>query len=99
MSVGDATVQFGRLRLTLMLEKDLTAEWTAIGIAFVAEKRNDNHVRLDSSYMHQHQLAEASRKVVVIVNRQHAFGGALRGPGGKLRGKRQPAAPERFRVQ
>ncbi|MDR9963643.1 type VI secretion system baseplate subunit TssK [Enterobacter cloacae subsp. cloacae] len=31
--------------------KDLTAEWTAIGIAFVAEKRNDNHVRLDSSYI------------------------------------------------
>lgn len=51
MSVGDATVQFGRLRLTLMLEKDLTAEWVAIGLAVVAEKRNDNSVRLDNNYI------------------------------------------------
>ena len=34
-----------------MLEKDLTAEWTAIGVAYVTEKRNDNHVRLDNSYI------------------------------------------------
>ncbi|MFK3704730.1 type VI secretion system protein ImpJ [Raoultella sp. BIGb0138] len=51
LSVGDATVQFGRQRLQLMLEKDLTAEWTAIGVAFIVEKRNDNHVRLDNGYI------------------------------------------------
>ncbi|MDK6764672.1 type VI secretion system baseplate subunit TssK, partial [Klebsiella aerogenes] len=51
LSVGDATVQFARPRLTLMLEKDLTAEWTAIGVAFIAEKRNDNAVKLDNGYI------------------------------------------------
>lgn len=51
MAVGDATLQFGRQRLKLMLEKDLTAEWTAIGVTFVAEKRNDNHIRLDNGYI------------------------------------------------
>ena len=48
---------------------------------------------------HQHQLAEAVLQIVMIVNRQHAFGGPLRRPGGELGGKRQPAAPEGFRVQ
>ncbi|MBS1205367.1 MAG: type secretion protein [Proteobacteria bacterium] len=51
MSVGPAAVQFGRLRLKLMLEKDLSAEWTAIGVVHVLEKRNDNHLRLDTRYI------------------------------------------------
>ncbi|EOU9522318.1 type VI secretion system baseplate subunit TssK [Cronobacter turicensis] len=51
LAVGAATVQFGRLRLKLMLESELTAEWTAIGVAQVIEKRNDNQVRLDTSYI------------------------------------------------
>ncbi|MFT2798585.1 type VI secretion system baseplate subunit TssK [Serratia sp. N21D137] len=51
LSLGNATVQCARLRLTLMLEKDLTAEWTAIGVAFIAEKRNNQAVRLDNSYI------------------------------------------------
>lgn len=66
-------MQFGRLRLTLMLEKDLTAEWTAIGIAFVAEKRNDNHVRLDSSYIPPMLNACNSPQLYSMVNDLHGL--------------------------
>ena len=42
----------GRRVLTLMLEKDLTAESDRHRRgAYVTEKRNDNHVRLDNSYI------------------------------------------------
>ncbi|MGK9172959.1 type VI secretion system baseplate subunit TssK [Yokenella regensburgei] len=51
LSVGPAALQFGRLRLKLMLEKDLSAEWTAMGVVQVLEKRSDNHIRHDSSYI------------------------------------------------
>ncbi len=89
MSVGDATVQFGRLRLTLMLEKDLTAEWTAIGVAFVTEKRNDNHVRLDNSYIPPMLNANNSPQLYSMINDLHGLlvqrsqqiGGRLRQPG------------------
>jgi type VI secretion system protein ImpJ len=89
MSVGDATVQFGRLRLTLMLEKDLTAEWTAIGVAFVTEKRNDNHVRLDNSYIPPMLNANNSPQIYSMINDLHGLlvqrsqqiGGRLRQPG------------------
>ena len=89
MSVGDATVQFGRLRLTLMLEKDVTAEWTAIGVAFVTEKRNDNHVRLDSSYIPPMLNANNSPQIYSMINDLHGLlvqrsqqiGGRLRQPG------------------
>jgi type VI secretion system protein ImpJ len=88
MSVGDATVQFGRLRLTLMLEKDLTAEWTAIGVAFVTEKRNDNHVRLDS-YIPPMLNANNNPLLYSMINDLHGLlvqrsqqiGGRLRQPG------------------
>ncbi|KAI0244637.1 hypothetical protein L0F63_005374 [Massospora cicadina] len=51
MSVGAAAVQFGKLRLRLMLESELSAEWTAMAVVSVAEKRSDNQVQLDSSYI------------------------------------------------
>ena len=51
IAVGAAALQFGRLRLKLMLESELSAEWTAIGVAEVIEKRNDNQVRLNSGYI------------------------------------------------
>ncbi len=89
MSVGEATVQFGRLRLTLMLEKDLTAEWTAIGVAYVTEKRNDNHVRLDNSYIPPMLNANNSPQLYGMINDLHGLlvqrsqqiGGRLRQPG------------------
>ncbi|WP_034912032.1 MULTISPECIES: type VI secretion system baseplate subunit TssK [Erwinia] len=51
MSVGAAAVQFGKLRLRLMPESELSAEWTAMAVVSVAEKRSDNQVQLDSSYI------------------------------------------------
>ncbi|WP_158784143.1 type VI secretion system baseplate subunit TssK [Pantoea sp. BAV 3049] len=51
LSVGQAAVQFGKLRLRLMLESELSAEWTAMAAVRVMEKRSDNQVRLDSSYI------------------------------------------------
>ncbi|MBP2168783.1 type VI secretion system protein ImpJ [Erwinia toletana] len=51
MSIGPAVMQFGQLRLRLMLESDLTAEWTAIGVALVVEKRSDSQLRLDNTYI------------------------------------------------
>ncbi|KAA8725855.1 type VI secretion system baseplate subunit TssK [Ewingella americana] len=51
MSIGPAVMQFSQLRLRLMLESDLTAEWTAIGVALVVEKRNDSQLRLDNGYI------------------------------------------------
>ncbi|HFK5644316.1 TPA: type VI secretion system baseplate subunit TssK [Enterobacter ludwigii] len=47
MSVGDATVQFGRMRLTLMLEKDVTAEWTAIRAIIAAMLQSFNPEQLE----------------------------------------------------
>ncbi len=89
LSVGEATVQFGRLRLKLMLEKDLTAEWTAIGVAFVNEKRNDNHVRLDNSYIPPMLNANNSHAIYSMINDLHGLlgersqqiAGRLRQPG------------------
>ena len=37
VSVGSAALQFGRLRLRLMLESELNAEWTALGVTRVLE--------------------------------------------------------------
>ena len=51
ISVGPAAVQFGKLRLKLMLESELTAEWTAIGVTRVIEKRGDKQLRLDAGYI------------------------------------------------
>ncbi|MCZ3382178.1 type VI secretion system baseplate subunit TssK [Kosakonia sp. SOY2] len=89
MSVGPAAVQFGRLRLKLMLEKDLSAEWTAIGVAHVVEKRNDNHVRIDSRYIPPMLNAVNNPAIYAIINdlqsllmqRSQQIGQRLRQPG------------------
>ncbi|EIV6848831.1 type VI secretion system baseplate subunit TssK [Klebsiella aerogenes] len=89
LSVGDATVQFARPRLTLMLEKDLTAEWTAIGVAFIAEKRNDNAVKLDNGYIPpmlngiNHPLIYAMINDLhgLLAQRSQQIGSRLRQPG------------------
>ena len=89
LAVGEATVQFARPRLTLMLEKDLTAEWTAVGVAFVVEKRNDNLVQLDTSYIPPTLNANNQVQLFKMVNDLHALllqrsqqiAGRLRQPG------------------
>ncbi len=47
VTVGSAELQFGRLRLRLMPESELNAEWSALTLGNVVEKRNDGSLRLD----------------------------------------------------
>ncbi|MFE8100791.1 type VI secretion system baseplate subunit TssK [Brenneria goodwinii] len=68
ISIGSAALQFGRLRLKLMLESELTAEWTAIGVAEVIEKRNDNQVRLDANYIPPMLNAINSEQLCSLLN-------------------------------
>ena len=89
ISVGPAAVQFGRLRLKLMLEKDLTAEWTAMGVVQILEKRNDNHIRHDSAYIPPMLNATNSAPLYAMINdlqsllsqRSQQFAQRLRQPG------------------
>ncbi|MEY8712524.1 type VI secretion system baseplate subunit TssK [Mangrovibacter phragmitis] len=89
MAVGSATVQFGKLRLRLMLESDLTAEWTAVGVAQVIEKRNDNQVRLENSYIppmlnainNEHLFAYLTDMHGLLAQRSQQIGQRLSKPG------------------
>ncbi|WP_429618593.1 type VI secretion system baseplate subunit TssK [Serratia sp. 2723] len=49
LAVGSATVQFGRLRLRLMRESELSPEWTALTVCLVQERHSDNSLRLDTA--------------------------------------------------
>lgn len=51
LSPGEATVQFGRLRLRLMPESELSPEWTAITVVRVNEKQASGIVELDHNYI------------------------------------------------
>lgn len=50
-SPDDALVQVGRLRLSLMKASDVTGAYTALGVAHVVERRADNQVVLQKSYI------------------------------------------------
>ncbi|MBZ1521859.1 type VI secretion system baseplate subunit TssK, partial [Leuconostoc mesenteroides] len=60
-----------------------------IGVAFVTEKRNDNHVRLDNSYIPPMLNANNSPQIYSMINDLHGLlvqrsqqiGGRLRQPG------------------
>ncbi|MDC9613933.1 type VI secretion system baseplate subunit TssK [Xenorhabdus khoisanae] len=51
MSVGSATVQFGRMRLRLMLKSDLTPEWTSLGIVHVMNRSRDNKLHINPQFI------------------------------------------------
>lgn len=51
VAMGQTTVQFGRLRLKLMLASELSAEWTAIGVVRFSDTRSENQLRLDTTYI------------------------------------------------
>jgi type VI secretion system protein ImpJ len=51
MAIGPAEIQSGQLRMKLMLENELTADWTALGVVSVIERRRDNSLQLDESYI------------------------------------------------
>jgi type VI secretion system protein ImpJ len=47
----DASVQIGRLNLRLMLERDAAEGYATLGVARVVERRADNKLVLDASYI------------------------------------------------
>lgn len=51
IAVGNATVQFAHLRLTLMLEQDVTAEWAAMGLCIIREGKNGNALNVDDHFL------------------------------------------------
>ncbi len=46
-----AEIQVGDIRIRLLLESELTAAWVAIGVVHVIERRPDNQLVLDRSYI------------------------------------------------
>lgn len=44
-------LQLADLRLQLLLESDLTDGWMALGVAFLVERRTDNQIVLEASYI------------------------------------------------
>src|SRR3954462_4448329 len=55
-----ASIQTGRLKLRLLRAKELTDAYAAIGIAQVVERRSDNQVALDRSYIAPQVVLDAS---------------------------------------
>ncbi|AOM40263.1 type VI secretion system baseplate subunit TssK [Xenorhabdus hominickii] len=51
MAVGRATLQFGQMRLRLMLESDLTPEWTTLKVVHVVNRTRDNKLHLNSQFI------------------------------------------------
>lgn len=51
VALGPAVLQLGRLRMRLMLEDDVGGEWLALGVAIALERRSDNRLLLDESYV------------------------------------------------
>lgn len=51
ISVGSAEVQFGQMRLHLLPESELTADWCAIGVLRILEKSADNSLKIDANYI------------------------------------------------
>ncbi|CDG17594.1 type VI secretion system baseplate subunit TssK [Xenorhabdus doucetiae] len=68
MSVGSATVQFGRMRLRLMLESDLTPEWTSLSIVHVINRTRENKLHLDSHFIPPLLNCHAHSQVVGFIN-------------------------------
>lgn len=68
LSLGDATLQFAKLRLRLMPERELSAEWTAIAVVRVVEKRSDNQLSLDNRYIPPMLNAINSPQIIAMAN-------------------------------
>ncbi|MDC9595424.1 type VI secretion system baseplate subunit TssK [Xenorhabdus anantnagensis] len=68
MSVGSATVQFGQMRLRLMLESELTPEWTSLNIVHVINKARNNKLHLDSRFIPPLLNCHAHPQVVSFIN-------------------------------
>lgn len=49
VSVGSATLQFGKLRMRLMFEHEISAEWVALKVAYIAPRREGESIKLAPS--------------------------------------------------
>lgn len=67
MSVGNAAIQFGKMRLRLMLESDLTPEWTALSLVFVMNKTYDKTFHIDSLFIPPLLNCQANPKMVSFI--------------------------------
>ncbi|WP_380180321.1 type VI secretion system baseplate subunit TssK [Kalamiella sp. sgz302252] len=88
VSIGPAVVQFGQLRLRLMLESELSAEWTAIGIGKVAGKNNTNGLLLEryvppmlNMKAHTRLLEFLNDVQALLTERSVDFGNRIQQPG------------------
>ncbi|MBE8595141.1 type VI secretion system baseplate subunit TssK [Xenorhabdus sp. BG5] len=68
MSVGNAAIQFGKMRLRLMLESDLTPEWTALSLVYVMNKTNDKKLYLDSQFIPPLLNCHANPQIESFIN-------------------------------
>jgi len=59
-----ASIQTGRLKLRLVRSRDLTDAYCAIGIAQVIERRSDNQVQLDRSYIPPQVVLDATEHLI-----------------------------------
>lgn len=74
ISLEPAVLQLGRLRLRLMLEHEATGDWVCLGVARVNERRNDNRVVLDPTYIPPVLAVDASQ---VLKSWLHEVGSLL----------------------
>ncbi|OTA19574.1 hypothetical protein Xbed_02254 [Xenorhabdus beddingii] len=68
MSVGNAAIQFGKMRLRLMLESDLTPEWTALSVMHIVNKTSDNKLHLDALFIPPLLNCRANPQVSGFIN-------------------------------
>ena len=80
-----ASIQTGRLKLRLLRAKELTDAYAAIGIAQVVERRSDNQVALERSYIAPQVVLDASAHLLshakllhgLIAQRTQALAGRM----------------------
>jgi len=78
-------IQTGRLKLRLLRAKELTDAYTVLGAALVQERRSDNAVLLDRSYIPPQVVADASGQLSssltllhgLVRQRAHALAGKM----------------------
>ncbi|MDC9596162.1 type VI secretion system baseplate subunit TssK [Xenorhabdus anantnagensis] len=68
MSVGNAAIQFGKMRLRLMLESDLTPEWTSLSIVHVMNKTSDKKLHLNSLFIPSLLNCHANPQIAGFIN-------------------------------
>ncbi|KEY58749.1 type VI secretion system baseplate subunit TssK [Serratia sp. DD3] len=68
VSVGSAELQFGQLRLQLLPEDELTADWCAIGVLRVLDKGGDNSLKIDATYIPPMLTCQANHRLNAFIS-------------------------------